>query len=72
MKEIMNSDAEVEYSEERNGDIKHSYFCINKVKDKLGWIPKYTLEEGLYKTIRYYQKLLAIESEDEVAISKSV
>lgn len=72
MKEIMNSDVEVEYSEERNGDIKHSYFCINKVKDKLGWIPKYALEEGLYKTIRYYQKLLAIESEDEVAISKSV
>jgi UDP-glucose 4-epimerase len=69
MKEIMNSDVEVEYSEERNGDIKHSYFCINKVKDKLGWIPKYTLEEGLCKTIKYYRALLAKESRDEVAVS---
>jgi len=56
MKEIMNVDVDVEYRKERKGDIKHSFFINNKAKNKLGWIPRYTLEEGLYKTIIYYQQ----------------
>ncbi len=71
MKEIMGIDVEVEYGNERDGDIKHSYFSINKAKEILEWVPKYTLEEGLYKTIKYYKELLMEEIIDEVAISKN-
>lgn len=72
MKEIMNVDVDVEYRKERKGDIKHSFFINNKAKNKLGWIPRYTLEEGLYKTIIYYQQFLVNESENEAAVSKNV
>jgi UDP-glucose 4-epimerase len=69
MKEFIDIDLDVKYEKERDGDIKHSYFCINKAKEKLGWNPKYTLEEGLCKTIKHYRALLAKESRDEVAVS---
>jgi UDP-glucose 4-epimerase len=61
MKEIMDVNIEVEYSNERDEDIRHSYFSIDKAKEKLKWIPKYTLEEGLYKTMNYYKELLTKE-----------
>ncbi|MBS4536517.1 SDR family oxidoreductase [Clostridium sp. D2Q-14] len=60
--EIMNSiigyNLEVEYDIPREGDIRHSYFNINKSKDSLGWEPKYSLEEGLKNTIKYYKNII--------------
>ncbi|MCF6460854.1 NAD-dependent epimerase/dehydratase family protein [Clostridium sp. Cult3] len=70
MKEIMDVDIEVKYGEEREGDIKNSFFNINKAKEKLGWIPKYRIEEGLYKTIIYYKELLMEEAMDEIAVAR--
>lgn len=70
MKEIMDVDLEVKYGEEREGDIKNSFFNINKAKEEIGWIPKYRIEEGLYKTIRYYKRLFMEETMDEVAAAK--
>ena len=72
MKEIMDVDIEVEYGKERDGDIKHSFFKIVKAKEKLGWSPKYNLEEGLSKTIKYYEKLLTKKSKNEVAASRII
>ncbi len=72
MKEIMNVEIDVEFGEKRNGDIKYSYFCINKAKEKLEWVPRNTLEEGLYRTIKYYERLLTKESKDQVAIAKDI
>jgi len=72
MKEIMNVDVDVEFGEKRNGDIKHSYFCVNKAKEKLGWTPRYILGVGLCKTIKYYERLIIKESKDEVAIAQNV
>jgi len=37
------------------GEIKHQYLSAQKARDILGWRPKYTLEEGLKQTIRWYQ-----------------
>ena len=37
------------YSDARKGDILHSYADISLIKDKLGWSPKYTFNEGLTK-----------------------
>lgn len=39
------------------GDILHSYLDNSKAKEILGWQPKYTLEEGLHETIKYYRNL---------------
>lgn len=71
MKKIMDIDIEVEYGQERKGDIKHSYFNISKAKEKLGWTPRFELEEGLYKTIEYYKKIFMIETVEQVAVSKT-
>jgi UDP-glucose 4-epimerase len=42
------------YQAERSGDIKHSYFTIDKAVHELNWSPKFQLADGLSKTFRYY------------------
>ena len=41
---------------EVKGEIKHQYLSAQKARDFLGWKPKYTLEEGLKETIKWYQE----------------
>lgn len=48
---ILNSDIRPEYREPRPGDIVHSYADITKAKS-IGFSPRYTLEEGLSRTIK--------------------
>lgn len=50
------SESEVEYQRERNGDVKHSVAAIQETIDKLNFIPKYDLEEGLKETIKYLRE----------------
>lgn len=38
------------------GEIKHQYLSATKAREVLGWEPKYTLEEGLATTVRWYRK----------------
>ena len=40
---------------EVKGEIEHQYLSAQKARDILGWKPKYTLEEGLKETIKWYQ-----------------
>ncbi|MEK4621800.1 MULTISPECIES: NAD-dependent epimerase/dehydratase family protein [Priestia] len=50
------------YKENRDGDIKHSCLDNKKALNNLAWSPKYSLEEGLRKTIHYYKDAyLALE-----------
>lgn len=42
--------------EERSNEIKRQYVSIAKAKRELGWYPKVTLDEGLSKTIKWYQE----------------
>lgn len=39
-------------------EIKHQYLSAKKARDMLGWSPKYTLDEGLERTIQWYSKFL--------------
>ncbi|MDD2890481.1 MAG: GDP-mannose 4,6-dehydratase [bacterium] len=39
-------------------EIKHQYLSAKKAKDILNWIPKYTLDDGLKKTIKWYKDFL--------------
>lgn len=42
--------------EERSHEIKKQYVSIVKAKRELGWYPKVTLDNGLSKTIAWYQE----------------
>lgn len=42
--------------EERSNEIKKQYVSIAKAKRELGWYPKVTLDNGLSKTITWYQE----------------
>jgi CDP-glucose 4,6-dehydratase len=43
---------------EVKGEIKHQYLSASKARNKLGWKPKYILEEGLIETIDWYKEFL--------------
>ena len=44
------------YTEPRPGDIKHSMADITKAREKLGYHPRITFEEGLRHTIEWYRE----------------
>lgn len=55
MKVLLDYKGNVQYGPERKGDIKDSYFNVNKAKKSLAWEANYSIEEGLIKTISYYR-----------------
>lgn len=55
--EITNSKSEIQFLEERPGDIKHSIANPSKF-NQLGFQPKYTIEKALEETISFYENQL--------------
>lgn len=51
----LNSNSEFCYVPERPGEIKHSFSSIDRLKD-VGFVPDYSLEQGLQRTIEYFKK----------------
>ncbi|MEJ7823263.1 MAG: SDR family oxidoreductase, partial [Chitinophagaceae bacterium] len=49
----------VKYGLPRAGDISHSLASIDKAKQNLGYIPKYSLQEGLKIVVEWYWKNLS-------------
>lgn len=58
MMDIISLKCNIEYTSARKGDIANSYFNINKAKNKLNWSPRFSLKDGLKKTIEYYRNNL--------------
>ncbi len=52
---IIGKNLKLVYKKSRIGDIKCSYADISKAKKKFGYRPKFTLNRGLEKTIKYFQ-----------------
>lgn len=50
------------HREPRQGDIRDSLANINKAKERLGYNPKFTFEEGLPLTIEYFKEVFTKES----------
>ncbi|RUT70425.1 NAD-dependent epimerase/dehydratase family protein [Flavobacterium cupreum] len=48
------ADVEIIYGANRAGDIPHSLASIEKAKNKLGYNPKYSLQEGLKEAVSWY------------------
>ncbi len=53
--EATNSDSKIIFGEPRKGDIQDSYADINLAKNLLNYDPKTSLEDGLKKTIEWYE-----------------
>ena len=52
--EITNKKIKPAFEDERFGDIKNSYMSYEKIHNNVNWKPKYSLVEGLKKTINCY------------------
>lgn len=53
--EVMGSNLKPVILNEAANEIPHQYLSAKKAKEMLGWKPRYTLEEGLRKTIIWYR-----------------
>lgn len=52
---LMESDLKPKILNEVTNEIKHQYLSAKKAKERLDWRPRYTLKEGLKRTIKWYK-----------------
>jgi CDP-glucose 4,6-dehydratase len=58
IRHLMHSDLEpIVYNEAQN-EIRHQYLSAQKARTMLNWVPSFSLEEGLIKTISWYREFL--------------
>jgi CDP-glucose 4,6-dehydratase len=55
---LMNSNLQPEIRNEANNEIRHQYLSAEKARKELHWHPLFTLDEGLSRTIAWYQNFL--------------
>ncbi len=56
LRDLIHSDVEHVFEDEKPGDIKHSVAAIDKARDLLGYELEQTFEEGLDQTIDYFRR----------------
>ncbi|MDU5144068.1 MAG: GDP-mannose 4,6-dehydratase [Paenibacillus dendritiformis] len=56
--QAMNSNLRPVVLNQGNNEIKHQYLSAEKARNVLGWKPKYSIDEGLNRTILWYKRLL--------------
>lgn len=54
----MNSDLEPEIRNEASNEIRHQYLSASKAREYFDWKPRFSLDEGLEHTIKWYKELL--------------
>ncbi len=55
---LMESNLKPKTLNKTTNEIKHQYLSARKAREMLGWEPRYTLEEGLKRTIKWYEDFL--------------
>jgi len=58
---LMRSDLEPDIRNEATNEIRQQYLSAEKARRMLGWRPLFTLDEGLRRTIAWYQEFFANE-----------
>lgn len=53
---LLGSELKAEYAGERPGDVKHSLADITRMREVFGYQPKVSFEEGIVKTVNWYQR----------------
>lgn len=56
LKKILGSKVSPHHEEPRKGDVRHSLADIRKSKKMIHYVPKVGIEEGLKKTVEYFQR----------------
>ncbi|HEX3145609.1 MAG TPA: GDP-mannose 4,6-dehydratase [Pyrinomonadaceae bacterium] len=56
---LMNSDLKPDVRNEATNEIRHQYLSAAKARRMLEWRPLFTLEEGLQRTVRWYEDFLS-------------
>ena len=56
--EVLGVSIEPKFGPDRAGDIKHSNADISKAKEKLGYAPDWSFEQGIKAAIEWYRKNL--------------
>lgn len=51
---LLNKDIEIKYVSSRIGEVKRTLADLSRARRLLGYEPKYSFEEGLYATIKYF------------------
>ena len=59
--ELMGSDLEPDIRNDATNEIRQQYLSAEKARRMLGWRPLFTLDEGLRRTIAWYQEFFAHE-----------
>jgi CDP-glucose 4,6-dehydratase len=54
-----NSELQPVVLDEARNEIKHQYLSAKKARERLGWEPRWTLDDGLAETVAWYRKHLA-------------
>ncbi|HYR75236.1 MAG TPA: GDP-mannose 4,6-dehydratase [Pyrinomonadaceae bacterium] len=55
---LMGSELELEVRNEATNEIRHQYLSAARARQELNWQPLFTLDEGLRRTIEWYQSFL--------------
>ncbi|GFP37551.1 CDP-glucose 4,6-dehydratase, partial [Candidatus Hakubella thermalkaliphila] len=58
---LMNSDLEPDIRNEAIHEIKYQYLSARKAREVLSWKPMFSLDDGLVRTIQWYQSFFASE-----------
>ncbi|MDX6574879.1 MAG: CDP-glucose 4,6-dehydratase [Blastocatellia bacterium] len=56
--ELMESNLKPKVLNQASNEIRHQYLSAAKAREMLGWNPLFTLDEGLHRTISWYQNFL--------------
>jgi len=68
---MMRQDLKPQILNNAKGEIQDQTLCSKKAKDKLGWTPSYSLEDGLKETIEWYKSYLN-DNLDPLCLKKPV
>ena len=55
---LMNSDLDPDIRNEATGEIRHQFLSAEKARTRLAWAPRFSLDDGLRKTISWYEQAL--------------
>jgi UDP-glucose 4-epimerase len=60
LKKVLNADVPEEHGPPKLGEVRETYLNSERARQKLGWVPQVTLQEGLKRTADYFAPLIKI------------
>lgn len=64
--EAMGSHLQPEVLNQASNEIRHQYLSARKARERLGWKPLFTMDEGLKRTIEWYQRFFSSKEQTDL------